>query len=711
MNIARKFQHGGLRTLAVIGAILCTHAASGQVWSSMRDTLSLEPFRDGAHHWYDVADEERVIRPVEGQRRYAKDQVREISDNILLYQKSNGGWPKNYDMQAILTNEQRALLSKARHDDNTTFDNGATHSQVQYLAEAFTRLRREPYKSAALRGIEFILAAQQPGGGWPQFFPDTTGYRRYITFNDGAMIGVMRILCNIAEGKPEYVFLDENLRARSKRAYRNGLGCILRCQIADGNLRTGWCQQHDDRTLAPRPARTYELASTASLESAEIVKFLMDIRDPSPEIVAAIQNATSWLARSRILGIRAPYKKAPKVRYQFHEAAFDRVAVIDPDAPPLWARYYELGTNVPLFANRDGKPVYTLGEVDRERRTGYAWYTEDPATVLARYPAWQVRHAPEANVLFPDTLAKMRAVPKDTSFTTYSAWQKVLADYPSARPAAVSRSRSVLTLEGLVYAEHGYRHLALDVCVPADVSRGPFPAVMLIHGGGWRSGDKSQELPMAEALAERGFVAVTVEYRLSPEALYPAGVHDLKTALRWMRAHAAEYNMRSDRIAVMGGSAGGTLAAILGTTAGMESFDGTGAYSSQTTEVQAVIDMDGILDFTDPAESGKDTDPAKPSAGSAWFGGPFREKPGVWKEASPVQWVSANSPPFLVVNSSLPRFRAGRDSVISRLERFGIPAEVYEFPDAPHPFWLLHPWVDTVREKVVEFLHAHLRQD
>jgi pectinesterase len=177
-----------------------------------------------------------------------------------------------------------------------------------------------------------------------------------------------------------------------------------------------------------------------------------------------------------------------------------------------------------------------------------------------------------------------------------------------------------------------------------------------------------------------------------------------------MRAHATEYHIRPDRIAVMGGSAGGTLAALLGTTAGIEKSDGAGAYSSQTAEVQAVIDMDGILDFTDPAESGKDTDPEKPSAGTAWFGGTFKEKPGAWREASPVQWVSAKTPPFLVINSSLPRFRAGRDSVISRLRRFGIPAEVYEFPDAPHPFWLMHPWVDTVREKVVAFLNAHLKR-
>jgi pectinesterase len=215
---------------------------------------------------------------------------------------------------------------------------------------------------------------------------------------------------------------------------------------------------------------------------------------------------------------------------------------------------------------------------------------------------------------------------------------------------------------------------------------------------------------MAEALAERGFAAVTVEYRLSGEAQYPAGVHDLKTAVRWIRAHAAEYHLRPDRVAAMGGSAGGTLAAMLATTAGISEFDGTGPYQAQSTAVQAVVVMDGVMDFADSAESGKDTDPAKPSAGRRWFGATFREKPEVWRQASPARWVNEHTPPLLVINSSVPRFRGGRDAVISRLHELGIPAEVYEFSDAPHPFWLMHPWCDVTREKVVAFLDTHLKR-
>lgn len=704
----------GVFTASFVAALLVATsfmpgAAIAQVPGWVTDSVSIEPFRDSAHHWYDITDEEHVITPVAGQLRYAKGQMKEIADNILLYQKKNGGWPKNYDMQAILTPQQQEVLRKHVDDNQTTFDNGATHAQVDFLARAYRATLEEKYRRACVRGIKFILQAQYPNGGWPQFYPDTSGYRRYVTFNDGAMMGVMGVLRHIAAGAAEYAWLDESLRVRARSAYEKGLACILACQIREGRELTGWCQQHDDRTLKPRPARSFEPAAATGMESAEVVRFLMEIENPSGEIIAGVQVAVDWFFRSRITGIRAEFVRAPNARYRFHAADFDRVVISDPDAPPLWARYYELGTNVPLFCNRDGKPVYTLGEVDRERRTGYAWYTEEPAFVIARYPAWQKRWDPARNVLAADTLLQARTVPRDTSFTTQNAWSRLLKQYPHAKPATFAGSGKVRLQKNLVYAAHGYRHLSLDICSPVDTAGSPYPVVMLIHGGGWRSGDRSHELPMAEALAERGYAAVAVEYRLSAEASYPAGLHDLKTAIRWIRAHAAEYGLHPDRIAVMGGSAGGTLAGLLGTTAGLPEFDGKGAYPARSTAVRAIVDMDGVLDFADSAESGKDTDPARPSAGKLWFGASFRDNPDIWRQASPVRWVSSQTPPLLVINSSVPRFRGGRDEMISRLREFGIPAEVYEFPDAPHPFWLMHPWVDTVRDKVAAFLDRHLK--
>lgn len=353
-------------------------------------------FSSGSHHWYSIADEEHVINPLPAQRRYGASEVSRIADNILLYQKANGGWPKNYDMLAILDREQRESLLKSRSEANTTIDNGATHEQVQYLAKAFALTTNPQHREACLHGLDYLLNAQYPNGGWPQFFPDTSGYRKYITFNDGAMIGVMKVLFDILQGKPQFAFVDEVRRARAQRAFDKGIDAILKCQIMENGVPTAWCQQHDNIDFRPQHARSYELPSICGAESAEIVLFLMEIPTPSPRIMSAVQHAVRWFKKSQLSGIKVAEVKAPKTQFIFHSADFDKVVVNDPKAPPIWARFYELGTGRPLFCNRDGKAVYSLAEVDRERRTGYGWYTYDPEKVLRQYPGWQKKRTPES---------------------------------------------------------------------------------------------------------------------------------------------------------------------------------------------------------------------------------------------------------------------------------------------------------------------------
>ena len=296
---------------------------------------------------------------------------------------------------------------------------------------------------------------------------------------------------------------------------------------------------------------------------------------------------------------------------------------------------------------------------------------------------------------------------RDTSFTVYSAAEKVAKQYPDARLVFLPRAGGVLVKENLVYASYGERKLHLDIFRPAANSLSP--AVLLIYGGGWRSGEKSQNVPIAERLAERGFVAVSAEYRLSVEALYPAAVYDLKAAVRWMRAHSREEGIDSTRIAVLGCSAGGQLAALLGTTNGDLKFEGDGGNGGHSSSVQAVVDIDGILDFTDPAESGKDTVPDKPSAGSYWFGGPMREKRELWIEASPLFHVDQHTAPIEFINSSLERFHAGRDQMIQKLNALGIYSEVHTLPDTPHPFWFFHPWFEPTCEFSIRFLEKIFR--
>lgn len=357
------------------------------------DFIDTSGLMDCAHHWRDITDDDKVISPLPAQPVYPATAITGIADNMLLYQKDNGGWPKNYDMQAILTPEQKALLKRAQSAANTTFDNGATHSHITYLAEAWRRTRDARYSTAVVKGIDFILSAQYTNGGWPQFYPDTNGYARYITFNDGAMIGVMNVLHAIVRGDSTYAFVDPARRTKVYDALMRGIACILTCQIKEQGILSVWGQQHDNLTLRPQNARTFEPASICNQESAAIVEFLMSIEHPSKEIVTAVTSAVQWFARARLYGIRVKTIPAPEVKYHYHTATTDRIIISDSSAPPIWPRLTELGTHKPLFSSRDWKIAYSLAEVDRERRTGYAWYTYAPQAVLDAYPQWALKYS------------------------------------------------------------------------------------------------------------------------------------------------------------------------------------------------------------------------------------------------------------------------------------------------------------------------------
>jgi pectinesterase len=297
------------------------------------------------------------------------------------------------------------------------------------------------------------------------------------------------------------------------------------------------------------------------------------------------------------------------------------------------------------------------------------------------------------------------AYPRDTSFTVYSAWQKIRKEFPDAKPVFATESADVNVLRNITYRTTGTRNLCLDIFSPSAKSNQTKPAVLLIHGGGWRSGDRSQCDATAQRLAEAGYVAVPVEYRLSPEAKYPAGVYDLKEAVKFLKFFAKLYSIDTSRIAAMGWSAGATLAALLGTTGNHPLFDDpASAFPNISTQINSIVNCDGILDFTDPAESGKDNDPAKPSAGAYWFGGTFKEIPQKWIEASPLVYADGKTPAVLFVNSSQPRYHAGRDEFISKLKQFGTCSEVHTIENTPHTFWLFDPWFDPAMEYILAFL-------
>ena len=361
--------------------------------------IELSIFSDASNHWYAIPDKGTVIFPRPGHPRYKADEIIAIADNILLYQKDNGGWPKNYDMQAILTDDQKDSLIKAKPVLNTTFDNRTTYSHISYLAKVYSYNKDEKYKTAAIKGLRFILQAQYNNGGWPQYYPLEEGYSRHITYNDDAMGGVMLLLKDITEDKPEYSFIDNKLKRELQKAYDKGLDCILKTQINDAGKPTAWCQQHDEVTLEPAWARKFEPPSICNGESVEIVLLLMSIKKPSAAVIDAIQNAIAWFKASQINGIRVETFAAPEMVTPFRISRSDKRVVNDSTAPPIWTRYYELKTHRPLFCNRDSKVVYSLVEVTRERRDGYGWYTYEPQKILKLYPKWQQQFAPGKNVL------------------------------------------------------------------------------------------------------------------------------------------------------------------------------------------------------------------------------------------------------------------------------------------------------------------------
>lgn len=363
------------RTAAFLTVILAVGAFSTTQAQGLRGRD-----RSGGVRWPDVfgrADE-----------WYAGDEAVRIADNLLLYQHTNGGWPKNVDMARMLTDVEKGRLAQRRDRAETIIDNGATHTQIRYLAMVHQATGEERFADGARRGLEFVLGAQYANGGWPMIFPLQDNYTRHLTFNDGAMIGVMRLLRDVAAGEAPYGFLDASLRERAQAAIDKGLEVILKCQIVvDGHLKA-WCAQHDEVTFAPAKARTYELPSISGQESVGIVRYLMDVENPSPEVQAAVRGAVAWFEAAKITGMRVDRVPAPDL-----DPPRDVVMVEDASAEPLWARFCEIGTNRPMFVGRDGIVHDRLDEIEHERRVGYAYVGPWARELLERdWPAWREKH-------------------------------------------------------------------------------------------------------------------------------------------------------------------------------------------------------------------------------------------------------------------------------------------------------------------------------
>lgn len=365
--------------------------------------IDTTPFYDSVHHWYDFFSDGAVIHPLPGKPQYSETEITKIADNILLFQRDNGGWPKNFDMRAILTDDQKEKLKAAKSVLHTTFDNSTTYTQINYLEKAYDITGQERFKEGCLKGLQFILDAQYDNGGWPQYYPplqSNAGYSTHITYNDGAYVGVMKTLKRIADGDPTFAFVDKAMRKKLVEAFDKGLECILKTQIVEDGVKKIWCQQHDEVTLKPAWARTFEPPCFSNDESAPIVLLLMSIENPNEHVINSVQSAVKWFNNAQILYLRCIYDPtAPKYVSKYKVHNYDARVVHDLLAPPIWPRYSELETGKPIFCDRNSTIVYHMGDLGRERRSGYRWYTYAPQQVLDEYPAWLTKNGITENVI------------------------------------------------------------------------------------------------------------------------------------------------------------------------------------------------------------------------------------------------------------------------------------------------------------------------
>lgn len=314
-----------------------------------------------------------------------------VAENMLVYQRAVGGWPKavnevKVDYNKVLTDaEKKAIKADSMHID-ATIDNNATTREIRYLVKAYKQTGNTQYLAAAEKGVLYYLKAQHANGGWPQYYPDSALYRSQITYNDDAMMNVMNVLQDIVDSKNDMDVIDRSLVPRISIAVEKGIQCILLTQIVVDGKRTAWCAQYNKKTFQPEMARKFELVSISGSESVGITRFLMRVKNPYPAIKDAISAAVEWFEKVKISGYKYTEVPAPDL-----PKGKDRVILPDPNST-IWARFYEIGTNRPFFSGRDSQKKYDVKEVEYERRNGYAWYGVWPEKLLkTEYPEWLKR--------------------------------------------------------------------------------------------------------------------------------------------------------------------------------------------------------------------------------------------------------------------------------------------------------------------------------
>ena len=255
------------------------------------------------------------------------------------------------------------------------------------------------------------------------------------------------------------------------------------------------------------------------------------------------------------------------------------------------------------------------------------------------------------------------------------------------------------------YGRVGDRALLLDLYSPRDIV-GTTPGILFIHGGGWSSGDKSDYRIYATHFAKLGYVVGSVGYRLKKEATYPAAIEDVKCAVRWMRAHAEELRVDPDRIAVVGGSAGGHLSMMVAYSSDVLELEGTGGWSETSSAVQAVVDLYGPTDFTTPyGRTHKTT--------TSYLVKSYEEAPELYEQCSPLFHVDATDPPTLIFQGTLDDLVPVEqsDRLAAKLESLGVPYWYDRLDGWPHTMDLARPISERVKTVIEAFFDEFLSDD
>ncbi len=310
-----------------------------------------------------------------GEAWFAQSEAGQLADVVLSYQTPSGGWskhtgynkgPRRPGMQFTSQNEP----GKAPHYV-ATFDNRSTIEEMYFLAGVWHATKREDCKAGFIKGLNFVLAAQYPNGGWPQVYPLEGDYHDDITFNDDAMTRILELLLAIARQEPYYAFLDDAQRQKAAAALDAGIRCVLRTQVVQDGKKTVWCAQYDALTLQPASARKMEPATLSGLESAHILEFLMTITNPAPEIVASIESGLGWLERAKITGL-AKTNEAGKTTYAANAGSQE----------VYWARFYDLTNSKPVFPGRDGVIYNSFAEMAAQNKLGYDYLSTLPGSIV-----------------------------------------------------------------------------------------------------------------------------------------------------------------------------------------------------------------------------------------------------------------------------------------------------------------------------------------